>query len=110
MINNLIEVRNSDSKDPQALSALLSQIQDFALTHFNTEEKYLIKIHHKDYIDHKAEHTIFKKKLAFFCFEMSSNPKEAPLDEFCNFLVHWFIGHCMNSRESLASACDKETL
>ena len=107
MINSLIETQNSAPEDSQAISSLLSQIQDLALTHFKNEEKYLININHKDYVDHKAEHTIFKKRLAFFCFERSNKSLEASLDEFCEFLVKWFIGHSLNSRESLTSTCDK---
>ena len=109
LINDMIEIRNSEEKDNQHLSSLLSQIQDFALMHFVLEERFLVKLHQGDFPDHKAQHTLFKKKLAFFCYEMTNKPQEASLDEFCEFLGSWFEQHCLSSRESIIQFCNKKT-
>lgn len=110
LINEMIEIQNSDEKDSQLLSSLLSQIQDFALMHFVLEERFLMKLHQNDFSDHKAQHTLFKKKLAFFCFELSDKPQEASLDEFCEFLADWFEQHCVSSRESIIQFCNHRAL
>jgi hemerythrin-like metal-binding protein len=110
LINNLIEIRNSNQKDTQLLSSLLSQIQDFALTHFDHEEKFLTKLHREDFSEHKMQHILFKKKLAFFCFEMSNNPQETSLDEFCDFLAMWFIHHSTSFKDNITQAYRKEAL
>jgi hemerythrin-like metal-binding protein len=108
MINGLIEIRNNEGKDLSRLSSLLSQMQDYALRHFNHEERYMKKVHQKDFLCHKEQHTLFKKSLAFFCFGMLRNQDNTFLDDFCKFLTKWFISHTTNFNEHISKMyCEK---
>lgn len=102
MINGLIEIRNAEEKDLQSLSSLLSQIQDYAFRHFGHEENYIMQVHREDFSDHKEQHTLFKKNLAFFCFGTFNNQNEASLNDFCEFLAEWFVFHTTNFDKHIA--------
>ena len=102
MINSLVEIRNAEEKDLESLSSLLSQIQDYALRHFSREEGYIMQAHQEDFSDHKEQHTLFKKNLAFFCFNMINNEGELFLDDFLEFLVKWFVFHTTNFNKHIA--------
>ncbi len=109
MINNLIEIRNSTGEDPQTLSSILSQIQDFAFSHFSHEEKLLMQVSKEEFSIHKEHHILFKKNLAFFCFGLFNDQKSFSLDDFCEFLANWFVSHTTTFDSHVAKVCQEET-
>ncbi len=110
LINDLIEIRNSETDDLQSLSSIVSQIQHCAVGHFKHEEDYMRRISGEDFTDHKKHHDLFRNGLQLFCFGMYCDRNKTFLNDFCEFLSKWFVFHVTNLNEQIAELYHEEEI
>ncbi|MDO3378720.1 bacteriohemerythrin [Geoalkalibacter halelectricus] len=80
----------------EALALIVDEMVDYTLTHFATEEKYMLAYDYPELADHKAEHEVFTGK----ALELQSRIRN---DEFIlslevlRFLSDWIAEHICTS-------------
>ena len=67
-------------------------LRKYALNHFSTEEKYMIKSKYPKYFAHKKQHDAFIKKI-FELEEKLINSQDIMIKDVLNFMSSWFEGH-----------------
>jgi hemerythrin len=61
---NCLHQAMSEGQGKAVLSGILTDIADYTVTHFKTEERYMQKYHYRDMSEHKGEHDQFVAKVA----------------------------------------------
>lgn len=92
LINDLHDAMQAD-EGKQALEETLRELAEYAVYHFQTEEKYMIQFQYAGYLPHKLAHEEFTKKVTEFQLEMKE--KEMFVDPLAvmAFLRVWLINH-----------------
>ncbi len=92
IINDLYNYMKSNTQpDELYIESLLNELIKFALYHFSTEERYMIRYRYPDYDTHKKEHELLTNKVKEYYVKYKQS--EVDLDEILNFLVEWFTQH-----------------
>lgn len=79
------------------ITKLLNELKDYAVYHFNYEEKLMEQYGYGGLDDHKIEHMFFVKKLnKIEKIDIDNNQNEALL-ELINFVADWITGHILKS-------------
>lgn len=99
-----------ETEDVSAITlSLLSNLKNYAMTHFAHEEAYMESIHDPELPLQKTEHAMFAKKVNSFVPDTSS-PEAArkSLNDLLTYLVRWLYRHILCSDmmigKSLSSA------
>ncbi len=99
-----------ETEDVSAITlSLLSNLKNYAMTHFAHEEAYMESIHDPELPLQKTEHAMFAKKVNSFVPDTSS-PEAAKesLNDLLTYLVRWLYRHILCSDmmigKSLSSA------
>ena len=76
---------------------ILNELTDYASTHFEHEEEYMMGIRYKKLISHKAEHVEFMEKIAGYNLtEVDEKQKDVILG-LLDFLNDWLIHHILEN-------------
>jgi hemerythrin len=76
---------------------ILNELTEYAATHFEHEEAYMMSIRYKKLISQKAEHNEFIEKISEYNLdEVDENQKDVIL-ELLEFLNDWLIHHILES-------------
>jgi hemerythrin len=76
---------------------ILEELTEYAATHFEHEEAYMMSIRYKKLISQKAEHNEFIEKISEYNLdEVDENQKDVIL-ELLEFLNDWLIHHILES-------------
>ena len=76
---------------------ILSELTEYATTHFEHEEEYMMSIRYKKLISHKAEHVEFFEKISSYDLsEVDERQKDVILG-LLEFLNEWLIHHILDS-------------
>jgi hemerythrin len=76
---------------------ILNELAEYAATHFEHEEEYMMSIRYKKLISQKAEHGEFIEKISEYNLdEVDENQKDVIL-ELLEFLNDWLIHHILES-------------
>ncbi len=76
---------------------ILSELTEYATTHFEHEEEYMMSIRYKKLISHKAEHVEFFEKISSYDLsEVDERQKDVILG-LLEFLNEWLIHHILES-------------
>ena len=67
-------------------------LRTYALNHFTTEEKFMIKSKYPQYFDHKKQHDAFIKKIFELEEELSDSHDISP-QKIISFMLSWLEGH-----------------
>lgn len=99
-----------ETEDVSAITiSLLTNLKNYAMTHFAHEEAYMESIHDPELSLQKTQHAMFAKKVNFFVPDTSS-PEAArkSLNDLLTYLVRWLYRHILCSDmmigKSLSSA------
>ena len=95
MINTLNSAM-SDGLGPLLQKDIINEMAAYALSHFATEEKYMLRYIYPDYAEHKKEHDIFTQK-AKDLQERFSGGNYILTVEILSFLRHWLYNHIMKT-------------
>lgn len=85
--------------DSQTVSNVLSRLREYALEHFETEERYMSECGYPDIENHKWTHEQFRMKVDDLCSDGTARPEQV-LTDILNFLYEWLTNHILS--------CDKK--
>ena len=88
---SLTKIVDDDDRRRQVYLDVL-KLREYALNHFSTEEKYMIKHKYPKFFDHKREHDNFIKTV----FDMEDkllNTNEMSLTDLLDFVSDWYKNH-----------------
>jgi hemerythrin len=101
LINDLHDAMKS-GQAKQALEKTLSELADYAVYHFQVEEKYMEKFRYPEYHSHKLAHAAFVKKVAAFQADYKSGKLGLSL-ELMHFLRDWLTTHIKGTDRQYAA-------
>jgi len=102
---NAIQEMNTKEK----LKEILENLIDYAIYHFNTEEKYFDKFKFELTSEHKQEHNQFKKKISDMNEKINNNEIQISF-ELIDFLEDWIIDHVTDSDQKYKNCLKKNGL
>ena len=95
LINKLFEAM-SQGKSNEIMQAVFSELSNYVITHFATEEKLMKQFRYADFDQHKQEHKLFIDKLNEFKIKFSNGNLSISL-EVLNFLKDWLLKHIIGT-------------
>lgn len=109
MIDRLIS--NPDAEvSSEIIAETLSRMIDFAIRHFQAEERLMEQANYPGISDHKKEHKNFLKAAASFCVQTVQGQVRVPI-ELRKYLKEWWTQHTdgadMKYRDFLDSRGDQ---
>ncbi len=76
---------------------ILNELKDYAATHFQHEEEYMLSINYKKLLSQKVMHNDFIEKISGYDLDkLDENQKDSIL-EILDFLNDWLVNHIMLS-------------
>jgi hemerythrin len=98
LINQTTELVKNGGNSYTAAKNLLAQLKEYALVHFEHEERYMAKINDKELPRQIKEHAQFKKKIDSYQIEaLSETDGERVMNELLAFMAKWLYRHIMGS-------------
>jgi len=88
------------------LKNILADLIDYAVNHFNAEEKYFDLYNYENLFEHKEEHKKLKKQVLDFQKDFLAGKKDITV-ELIDFLEDWLIDH-LGSQDKKYSKCFNE--
>ncbi|MCF8336219.1 MAG: bacteriohemerythrin [Bacteroidales bacterium] len=85
-----------EGMDQEFLHKIFKELEDYAVYHFDYEEKYMKKFAFKGYEEHKQEHEQFKETIADYKESLDVNDSKGIID-FATFLKNWLLKHIMGT-------------
>jgi hemerythrin len=88
----------------EEILGLLEFLDEYAVIHFSTEERYMLKYDYPKYRFHKSKHEWFKEELASIGTKLKkggATPEVIILSN--NLLITWFSNHIRTTDTSLGS-------
>ncbi len=76
---------------------ILSELKDYAATHFRHEEEYMISIRYKRLISQKASHNEFIEKVSSYDLSEIDENQKGIILELLNYLSDWLVHHIIGS-------------
>jgi hemerythrin len=83
-------------KENKIIGAILSDLIDYTVFHFYTEEQYFHKYQYPEFLRHKAEHDMLRTKAKKLSADFTSG-KISIMVETLNFLRDWISNHILKS-------------
>jgi hemerythrin-like metal-binding protein len=91
IVNEAIATKEHND-NPEELKELLHKITMYAITHFATEENYMIECNYPEYQYHKEEHHDFSKKVIAYCERVNDGNSQIS-NEILEYLKRWLVNH-----------------
>ena len=77
--------------------SILSELKEYAASHFQHEEAYMESIHYKRLFTQKIEHAAFTEKLAEYDLNQLDENQRDAIVELLEFLNDWLIHHILEN-------------
>ncbi len=96
LLNILYKLERLVSKggDKEKMVGLLSNMSDYALEHFKSEEQYMQRIGYPKLEKHKELHSMYTLEVLKYTLSHLDDAPENPR-EVLNFLSHWWTDHIL---------------
>lgn len=94
--HNLLENDYMDDKYNH-IAEIIAQLKNYANTHFEHEEAYMLSISHPEYEHQKKQHEYFCEKINELDIRGIGEDQEATLDKILTFLLRWLYRHIIGS-------------
>jgi hemerythrin len=100
ILNELMNLLNGDP-DPDHVTHIFHRLCDYAVTHFSTEQRYMLAANYPKLPQHRQEHEAFVARV----LELGQNfdpghPKV--VEETLNFVKEWYLDHIIKSDQDYA--------
>ena len=95
LINDLYDAYQNN-RASEIFENILSELKEYTIYHFSTEEKYFEKYNYPFTEEHKIEHQNFVKKVLEFSNRYSHKDKLVIYDVML-FLKDWLLNHILGS-------------
>ncbi|MFZ7104283.1 MAG: bacteriohemerythrin [Peptococcaceae bacterium] len=76
--------------------ALIQELKDYTVFHFNSEEKYMQQAGYKKFLSHKVEHDDFIAKINDLDLEKIDFQQEQYIIDILDFVVKWIEHHILH--------------
>lgn len=107
MINEAINLANTTADVTPIVDSLLTNLKDYAATHFAHEEAYMESIQDPELPMQRKEHAAFAKKMNSYVVDISSpEAAHASLNEILTYLIHWLYRHILSSDMMIGKMCE----
>ena len=88
-----------EKKNPTAidLSAMISELEEYAFYHLQTEEKCFDTLHYPDAPKHVREHNVYREKIAHYIITLA-DPKINIVHlakDIANYSINWLTNHIL---------------
>ena len=103
LINTAVDNVNA-RVDSESISEILSELVDYSMVHFSTEEGYMREIGYDGIDFHKKEHKQFKIKVGNLCVETLKKSDFVP-EDILEFLSGWLVNHILCSDMKYRQCC-----
>ena len=103
----LIEIYNrvvdiaADNKSNSLIVSTLTELTNYSLRHFKSEENWMKEINYPDFDSHQMEHKDFIYRIAMFNLSFNSSDKSM-IYEILTFLREWIVIHLTTSDKKIA--------
>src|SRR5680860_388270 len=99
-LHNLLEEKKNDS--PNEIEAIIQEMVDYAIYHFQTEEKYFKLFSYEKSEEHIGIHNQYKAKIEDWHKRYSETKDGAIFFEISTYLHDWWTWHINNSDRDYA--------
>ena len=86
----------------QIIDQIFIELAEYAMSHFEREERVMIRYHFHGYEAHKAAHDELLQRLSAV-IDRSSSDRDRAVKETVDFLHEWVVDHIMSCDQELAS-------
>ncbi len=83
--------------------SLLSELRDYAIFHFQTEEAYQQQIGYRKFLSHKVEHDDFVKKINNIDLNSIDENQDLYILELLEFVVKWIGEHILEKDKQITA-------
>ncbi len=87
-----VAIVKKNNDDPEGVKEVLREMTNYALTHFKTEETYMIEFNYPQYQDHKDEHHDFAMKTIAYLDKVIKGDYQIAND-ILEDLKSWLVNH-----------------
>jgi hemerythrin len=91
------------SKSINDIERIVASIQNYIVSHFETEEKYMVRYGYHQYISHKAQHTLYVMELSGIKRSLLYADTDTSITQAQNRIVDWLICHIDQEDKALGS-------
>lgn len=81
---------------------LISELKDYTIFHFTSEEQYMKSIGYRKFFSHKVEHDDFIEKINGVDLDKIDRDHEQYLLEILDFIVKWISDHILETDKGYA--------
>ncbi len=93
----------------QDLEKIFSELEEYAVYHFNHEEKFMQLYGFEGYEAHRQEHENFKEKIASYRANLDADNTSDVID-LLTYLKNWLLKHIMGTDQKYAPLFQKKGL
>ena len=98
IINKLSDLFNEKRhKDQAEIDQVIQELSDYAIYHFQTEEKYFQLFNYEKAKEHISVHDLYRTKVDEWRKRYNIDQDEKVFFEISNFLQEWWIWHINNT-------------
>lgn len=95
IMNELCDAVDS-GKEGFVIEKVLNDLKEYAVEHFDLEEKYFDQFDYEKADEHKGQHKAFCKKISDL-IDLMMNEGESVSNETISFIADWFVNHTQTS-------------
>ena len=100
-INNL-DAALRQGKVKEEILRVINFLDEYAVTHFGTEEKYMVAYDYPDYRHHREKHEWFRREFSGIKNKLGNGTSLADIIGLSNhLLIDWFCNHIRTADMSL---------
>ena len=74
---------------------ILGELREYTMLHFEHEEKYMESINYKRILSQKAQHDMFREKIAEWDIDSIDENQDETILEIAKMLTDWLIDHIL---------------
>lgn len=83
--------------------AILEELKNYTVYHFQSEEEYMQSINYKKILSHKVEHTDFIDKIMSIDLNSIDQNQDQAILEILDFVVQWIDGHILKTDKQISA-------
>jgi hemerythrin len=81
----------------------ISELRDYTIFHFNSEEEYMKQIGYRKFLSHKVEHDDFINKINNIDLNSIDENQDAYISELLDFVIKWIDEHILQRDKQIIS-------
>lgn len=86
-----------------AILAILAELRDYTVVHFQDEEKYMASIRFPKLLSHKVQHDDFVEKISNVELRAMDDNQDGFLLDILDFVTNWLVNHILKTDRMYAS-------